>query len=264
MSNFDIDWQNQQLARQAQAAGAAGQAAGTAGNLYGQAGQSANTAAGLYGTAPSLLSSTSQMPSNVYTGQIGQVLQALQARNQGANQGIAGYGSLLGSGGQALTQGNALNVSGLGQQQQFGAAPYNTAAGIANNSVTGLSNLTNLGNNQFQLPQQEIGNLMQYMGLGQSASGLSGQLGNLGFQQTAQGLGGALSGANTLFGNQGLLSGGGGLGGLFGGGAGAGGAFPAGGAGVSAAIDAASAGGIGTLSAAPDVLSMAAPLALSA
>jgi hypothetical protein len=205
MGNFDIDWQNQQLARQAQAAGAAGNAA--------------NTAGGLYGAAPGLMASTAGLPSGVYTGRIGQELQALQARNQAANQGIAGYGSLLGTAGQGIGQANAANLQGAQAYQQYGSAPYNTASGIANNSLAGLSNLTNLGNNQFQLPQQEIGNLMQYMGLGQSASGLSGQLGNLGFQQTAQGLGGALSGANTLFGQGGMFGGGGGgLGGLFGGG----------------------------------------------
>ena len=201
MGNFDIDWQNQQLARQAQASGAAGQAA--------------NTAGGLYGAAPGLMASTSALPSNVYTGQIGQTLGALDARNKAGLQGAAGYGSLLGSAGTGLGQSNALNLSGVGAQQQYGAAPYNTQAGIGANSLSGLSNLTNLGNQQFVLPQQEIGNLMQYMGLGQSASNISGNLGQMGFNQVAQGLGGALSGANTLFGNGGMLGGGGG--GLLGG-----------------------------------------------
>jgi hypothetical protein len=266
MGNFDIDWQNQQLARQAQAAGAAGQAAGQAGNLYGQAGQSANTAANLYGAAPGLLASTAGLPSNVYTGQIGQVLQALKAREQGANQGIAGYGTMLGAGGTGLGQANAQTLSALNTENTYGAAPYNTQSTIGQNSLAGLTNLTQLGNNQFALPQQEIGNLMQYMGLGQSASGLSGQLGNLGFQQTAQGLGGALSGANTLFGQGGIGSG------LFGGGGGAGAAtggafglgdFGGGGAalgvpdalGLGAAPLAADAGGGGLLSALPLALS---------
>jgi hypothetical protein len=253
MGNFDIDWQNQQLARQAQAAGAAGNAA--------------NTAGGLYGAAPGLMASTAGLPSGVYTGRIGQELQALQARNQAANQGIAGYGSLLGTAGQGIGQANQANLQGAQAYQQYGSAPYNTASGIANNSLAGLSNLTNLGNNQFQLPQQEIGNLMQYMGLGQSASGLSGQLGNLGFQQTAQGLGGALSGANTLFGQGGMFSGGGGgLGGLFGGG-GAAADFGGGGAalgvadqlGLAAAplaADAAAGGGLDLAAAAPLALSV--------
>jgi hypothetical protein len=264
MSNFDIDWQNQQLARQAQAAGAAGQAAGTAGNLYGQAGQSANTAAGLYGTAPNLLASTSQMPSGVYTQHIGQILDALKAREQGANQGIAGFSSLLGSGGQALTQGNALNTSGLNTINQYGNQPYNTQSTMGQNTLSGLTNLTQLGNNQFALPQQEIGNLMQYMGMGQNASQISGNLGQLGFNQTAQGLGGALSGANTLFGQQGIFGSGGAGGGLFGGGGGSalGGAstladFGAGG-GVAPEL------GTAAVSAGIDPFAAAAPLALSA
>ncbi len=202
LGNFDIDWQNQQLARQAQATGAAGGAA--------------NTAAGLYGAAPGLASASAALPSNVYTGQIGQELSALDQRNKAGLTGAAGYGSLLGTSGQGLGQANALNLSGTGAQQMYGAAPYNTQAGIGANALSGLTNLTQLGNNQFALPNQEIGNLMQYMGLGQNASQISGQLGNLGFQQTAQGLGGALSGANTLFGNGGLL-GGSGSGGLLGG-----------------------------------------------
>src|SRR5258708_10034458 len=45
MANFNIDWQNQQLQRQAAAAGAAG-------GLYGQAGQGINTGAGIQNQAP--------------------------------------------------------------------------------------------------------------------------------------------------------------------------------------------------------------------
>ncbi len=207
MGNFDIDWQNQQLARQAQATGAAGQAA--------------NTAGGLYGAAPGLAASSAGLPSGAYTNNIGQLLQAMGQRNQAGLQGAAGYNSILGSSGQGLNQANNLNLSGVGAQQQYGAAPYNTQAGIGANSLSGLTNLTQLGNNQFALPNQEIGNLMQYMGLGQNASQISGQLGQMGFNQTAQGLGGALSGANTLFGQGGMFGGsGGGLGGLFGAGAG--------------------------------------------
>ncbi len=147
-------------------------------------------------------------------------MQGLAARGAGANQGISGFGSLLGTGGQGLGQANNLNLSGVGAQQTYGAAPYNTQAGIGQNALQGLTGLTNLGNNQFQLPQQEIQNLMQYMGVGQSASGLSGQLGQMGFNQTANGIGGLLGGANALFGGGGGGGGGilGGLSSLFGGG----------------------------------------------
>jgi hypothetical protein len=233
LGNFDIDWQNQQLARQAQATGAAGSAA--------------NTAGGLYGAAPGLMASSAGLPSGVYTSNIGQILQALDQRNKAGALGAAGFGSLLGSGGQGLGQANNLNLSGVGAQQQYGAAPYNTQAGIGANALSGLTNLTNLGNNQFALPQQSIGDLLQYMGYGQNASALSGSLGNLGFNQTAQGLGGLLGGANTLFGQNSLLGGSNGIfgaGGLFGSGAGAGATGFLG-----PAVDAAAFGGVPAVSA---------------
>jgi hypothetical protein len=174
------------------------------------------------------MASSAGLPSGVYTSNIGQILQALDQRNKAGLLGASGFGSLLGSGGQGLGQANNLNLSGIGAQQQYGAAPYNTQAGIGANALSGLTNLTQLGNNQFALPQQSINDLMNYMTGGQNASALSANIGNLGFNQTAQGLGGLLGGANTLFGQNSLLGGSngifgtGGLGGLFGGGAGAG------------------------------------------
>jgi hypothetical protein len=253
LGNFDIDWQNQQLARQAQATGAAGSAA--------------NTAGGLYGAAPGLMASSAGLPSGVYTSNIGQIIQALDQRNKAGALGAAGFGSLLGSGGQGLGRANDLNLSGIGAQNTYGAAPYNTQAGIGANALTNLTNLTQLGNNQFALPNQEIGNLMQYMGLGQNASQLSGQLGQMGFNQTAQGIGGGLSGINSLFGNNGLFGGGGGLGGL--GGAATGGAFGAGDfGGGGAALGIADQLGLGAAPLAADAggggLAAALPLALSA
>jgi hypothetical protein len=204
MSDFDINWQNQQLGRQESAAGAASP---------------------LLQAAPGLAASSAAMPSNTYLSQIGAVLSALDQQNKAGALGASAFPSLLGGIGQGLGQANSL-ASGIGQNTaNFGMAPYQAGATIAGNAQSGLGNLqnqlsgaTNLGNNQFQLPQQVLGDLMQYMGLGQSASGLSGQLGQMGFNQTAQGLGGLLSGGNALFGSNGLL---GGSGGLFGGGSGA-------------------------------------------
>ncbi len=210
MGNFDIDWQNQQQQRQIAGANAAGGAA--------------NTAAGLYGAAPGLMSSTAAGPSNVYTGHIGQILGALNSRNQGAQQGISNFGAMLGDAGRGFGQANAGNMMGTGAQQTYGSAPYNTAAGIGGTSLQGLAGLTSLGNNRFQLPQQQIGNLENYMSGGRQASMDSGQLGQMGFNQTAEGIGGALSGANMMFGRNGMFGGGGafgGLGDLFGGGGGA-------------------------------------------
>jgi hypothetical protein len=167
------------------------------------------------------------------------VLSALGAQGKAGALGASAFPALVGGVGSGL--GSALSdASGIGSGiASFAGLPYQTGAGIAGNALTGLGNLqnqlsgaTNIGNNQFLLPQQVMGDLMQYMGLGQRASDISGNLGQMGFNQTAQGLGGALSGANMLFGNNGMLtgSGGGGLGGLFGGGAASAGDFGGGGA----------------------------------
>jgi hypothetical protein len=292
MGNFDVNWQNSQQQREIAGANAAGQAAGQAGNLYGQAGNSANTAgnlygqagnlgqtasniygqagnsaqtaSGLYGAAPGLMSSTSALPSNVYTGKIGQELGALNQQGAAMNQGINGFSALLGSGQSAMTGANSLNTSALQQQQAGTSAPYTTASGIGANSLSGLNNLTAIGNNAYQLPQQEIGNLMQYMQLGQNASSTSGQLGNLAFNQAAQGLGGGLSAASSLFGGGGsggssgglLGSAGSGLSSLFGGAGSAAADFGGGGA----AMGVADATGLGL--GATD-LAAAAPAAMS-
>ncbi len=254
LGNFDINWQNQQLARQAQAAGAAG-------NLVGAQGSAANTASGLYSAAPGLMANTAGLPSGVYSSQIGQELQALDARNKAALTGATTFGSLENTGINATNAANAMRLSGANAQNTFGAAPYNTSSTIAQNALSGLTGLTSLGNNQFALPETVLNNLAQYMQLGQNASGLSGQLGNLGFNQTAQGLGGALSAGTSLLGSSGPFSSGGALGGGLGSGLGGLGAATAdfGGGGTGAfttaagadAIAGAAAPGAGILSALP-------------
>ncbi len=223
LGNFDINWQNQQLARQAQAAQAAGTAADRAGLLQNM--------------APGLAATSGALPGAAYAGQQSQILQALAARNQGAAQGLSNFGAGAQAVGGAFQGGQGLGSQAAQTGMQFGAAPYNLGTGIASNALSGLTNATNLGNNQFQLPNQQIGNLMQYMGLGQNAAQIGGQLQNQGFNQLAQGIGGGLSAANSLFGGNGLLSGGGALGGM----GGLGGLLPgfggAGGAGLGGAAE---------------------------
>lgn len=199
LGNMDINWQNQQLGRQIQAA---------------------NATSPLYSGATNLAYGSAQLPTQTYMGQINNVLQALKAQEEAGRLGASGIGSLLSAGGSGLGQANNLGTSLAQSLASIGAAPYSTGATIGGNAVSGLGNLQNLlsgavniGNNQFALPQQVISDLMQYMGLGQNASSISGQLGQMGFNQTAQGIGGALSGANTLFGRNGLMP----LGGMFGG-----------------------------------------------
>ena len=198
MGNFDINWQNQQLGRQTQAAGAASP---------------------LFTEAPALAASSAGLPSMVQGSYLDSIVKALNAQNTAGIGGAGGFGSLLGSLGTGLSGANQLGQTGAAALGTFGQAPFQAGATVANADLSGLGSLAGLGQTAFGLPQQAIGDLMQYMGLGQSASGLSGQLGNMGFNQTAQGIGGALSGANSLFGNNGLFGGGGGGGaggGLFG------------------------------------------------
>lgn len=252
LNNYGINWQNQQLGRQESGLGAYGSALGRAGSTLGQAGST-------LGQATNLASSSSALPSNVYTNQINQILQALGMGNQAAASGAGTFGSLLGSAGSGSTAGAGMENSALAQYLSGQQQNYNTGVNFGQNALSGLSSVTNLGNQQYLLPQQVIADLESYMGLGQSASGISGQLGQMGFNQLASGLGGGIAGANALFGSGGAGSGllGGaasGLGSLLGGGSGAAGVFDSTGAllgpslaGTStAALDlAAGAGGVG-------------------
>jgi hypothetical protein len=252
LGNFDTNWQNQQLARQTSAAGAAGQAADRAGLLSSM--------------APGIASSSAALPSNAYTGQIGQILSALGARNQGAASGLSNYSTGLADATSGFQGGQNAAAQGAQYASQFGAAPYNLGTGVASNALSGLTSNTNLGNNQYQLPQQVIGDLNQYMGLGQSAAQIGGNLQNQAFGQNAQAIGGGLSAANQLFGGGGgggLFSGlGSGLGTALGGGFGG-----AGGAGLGTAAELAAFegpwAGAGAAEAGGGLASLA-PLALSA
>ena len=225
LGNFDINWQNNQLQRQATASNAAsplfqaapGLAASSAAapsqaytNQLGTIGSALNQQLGAgiaglnaaspaYQAAPGLAASSAAAPGQTFSNQIGQVLQALQTRNQGADQGIAGYGSLLGSAGGGLTGAQGLGGTTAGQLGSTSAAPYQTGTGFASNALSGLGGLTNLGNNAYALPQQGLNDLQSYLGLGQSAAGPGGQLGQLGFNQLSQGLGGAIGAANACF-----------------------------------------------------------------
>jgi hypothetical protein len=136
-TNFNIDWQNAQLGRAAQAGGAAG-------NLLGAAGQGATT--------------------------------------------------------------------GLNQMTAGAALPYQTAQGITGDQLAALSGANQFGQSVAQLPQQQIGDYLSYLGQGtsqqQANTGLAGlqfnqsqQLGN----QLGQGLAGLSKNPaiNSWFGNSG-------------------------------------------------------------
>jgi len=185
LGNYEINWQNQQLGRQAQAAQASSPLFTGATNLA-------------YGSA--------QMPNQVYMKQISDVLAALEAQNRAGQSGVSSYGGMIDAIGRGLQGGLGLGTTGAQGLTSIGGAPYSTGATIANNSLSGLGNLnsmltssTAMGNQQYTLPIEVMNQLAKYMGLGQTASGINNQLGQSAFNQQASGIGGLLSGANMLF-----------------------------------------------------------------
>jgi hypothetical protein len=118
MSNFNIDWQNQQLQRQAAAAGAAGGLEQAGANVAGQG-------VGMMNQAPGQLVQSSMLPYATYS-DIGQgqnqALMSLLGIG-GAGQGLAQTGiqdwlSLLGAGNQANQVANQQAQLALNQNQQ--------------------------------------------------------------------------------------------------------------------------------------------------
>jgi hypothetical protein len=146
-------------------------------------------------------------------------------RLQRGQSGLASAGAGMGQAGNLATGATSLAASS-------GGLPYSTGATIASDALSGLGSQTNLGNNQYLLPQQTLQDLESYLHLGQSASNISGQLGQLGLNQQANAMSGfgqlAGAGSNALFGSGGvggsgglLGTGGNGIGSLFGSGGGA-------------------------------------------
>ncbi len=122
MGNFNIDWQNNQLARQSQGLGSYGQYLGQGGNAYTAGGNLGNAAAGAYTTG-------SALPYSTYNGIQNAGLSALtQGSNLNSSASSAAQGYLgLGQTGQQIgfnqgqTQGAQLGaglqqLSGYGQQ----------------------------------------------------------------------------------------------------------------------------------------------------
>jgi hypothetical protein len=187
LGNFDINWQNGLLNREATAAGAASP---------------------LFQAAPGLATSSAAMPTQAFGNNLASILASLNARNTAGAQGGLGFTGLLGGAGAGLGQANTLGTSGANTLASLGGLPYNTGATMGSNALSGLTNLANLGNSAFTgLPQQSIQDVLAYLGAGQNASNLSGQLGQMGMNQLSSGIGGGLSGANMLFGQGGMFPG---------------------------------------------------------
>jgi hypothetical protein len=150
LNNFNIDWQNAQLARQTQGLGAAGQA-------YGQGANVANMGAQLVSQAPGQYLAAAALPYGIY-GQIGQdQLAALSGAGsiyntalQGMNTPLQNYLSYLNAGNQAnqvanQAGANQINQAKLvGQQQQtlgnqFGQALQQFGTGWGNAGLPSIS-----------------------------------------------------------------------------------------------------------------------------
>lgn len=110
--------------------------------------------------------------------------------------------------------GSALGETAGADYATYGGLPYNIGSNIATTAIGGNRNIASLGDMMYNLPQQTLNDLQSYLGLGQSASLNSANIGQMGFNQTASGIGGLLSllGSGGLFGSGGAFS----AGGLFG------------------------------------------------
>jgi len=184
LGNFDINWQNQQLARQAQAAEAARGAAGTS--------------SALYSAAPGVATSAAAAPNAT-------ILQQLAQRNAGAASGLGNYATSTQNIGNLFQGAQNAGTQAAQTGMQFGAAPYNLGQQMTSNALAGATGATNLGNQQYQLPMELMEKINQYMGMGRDASKIGGALQGQEFNQQSQGIGGLLSGltgvSNLLFGS---------------------------------------------------------------
>lgn len=142
--NFNIDWQNQQLGRQTQAAGAAG-------SLVGQGAQTAGQGVGMMNQAPGQMVQSSMLPYATYS-DIGQgqnnalsSLLGIGGQGQGlANLPIQDLLSYLGVGNQAGGVANQNFNNQLGQANQAWNQQGQFAQGIGSAASTFLPMLLGL------------------------------------------------------------------------------------------------------------------------
>jgi len=192
MSNFNIDWQNQQLARQAQAAGAASGilgagmgAFGTGGQLAGQGGNLMNTAGGLYGQGVGALNTGANIM-NTAGGLQNMGLSGLNTAAGITGQGvsdIATGANIYGTGSGIQNAGVANMMAGAGlmgaQPGAFlaaGGMPYAASQGVSGNQLALLSGLGAFGNQAATLPGQQISDYMNYLNMGNQANQVQNNL----------------------------------------------------------------------------------------
>ncbi len=234
LGNFNMNWENQQLARQAQGASALNSGASALNSGIGT---------NLAGAATSLSGAQSvNQGANTYYGGINNLIGGSNALNQGANT-LSNTGSTMGglSQGAAGLYNSAGNLANTAAQTmlQGGNMPYATQNSISGNQFTALNNAQTGLSNAMVPTQQTMNNALDYLGFGNSAQALQLQQQQINNQNNAMmGLGlGNLATANLSGANGGgtlLGMGISGLGSLFGSSAAAG-AGTAAGLGVSGA-----------------------------
>jgi len=173
LGNYDINWQNQQLGRQTQAAQASSP---------------------LYTGATNLAYGSAQMPNQVYMKQISDVLAALEAQNRAGQSGVSSYGGMIDAIGRGLTGGlgnlNNMLTSGV----NIGNQQYTLPMEVMNQ----LAKYMGLGQTASGINDQ-----LGRSAFNQQASGIGGLLSgaNMLFNPTSGWFPGAISGLAGLFGS---------------------------------------------------------------
>lgn len=158
LNNFNIGWNAQQLQNEATAAS-------TANTLLGAAGTAGTTAS-------NLATSSAAAPAAAVQNYLNNINSTASASNA------------------ALSSANAATSGSIANLLAGAGAAYNASNTQGSNTLSALSNLANLGTSQYNLSTEDLAALQNYLGLGQSASTISGNLGALGQQELMNSLGG--------------------------------------------------------------------------
>lgn len=138
----------------------------------------------------------------------------LNFNNQWQNQQLARQGQAAQTAGALTNAGGAATTLGLNTLQQGAQLPYATSNTIGNNQNTAIGAYGGFGNTASTIPQQQIADYLQYLGLGNQSAGVNNQ--NYANQITAQNnaftqqqtlgknLGSSISGLGTYFGGGGV------------------------------------------------------------
>lgn len=104
-----------------------------------------------------------------------------------ASQGAGAAGQLLGQIGSGVGGGQALQAGAPQQIMQGAGMPYGTFEQINSDALRMLSGLGQFGQSAAQIPQQQIGDYLQYLSGATGQQGANNQTAGLGLQQANMG-----------------------------------------------------------------------------